>query len=325
MTKSNPPAGNPSSPFAGIMSQPYLLLTLSSLFWGGNIIAGKFAIGELDPLALSTLRWVGAFLLIAPFAWRSIRVEWAEIRRGWFWLAFYGAVGFTSFNALLYAATTYTDAVDIAMIQAAIPVLVMVGNFMIFRVRASILHIIGVALTIYGVIHVATQGAPARLLGLDVNFGAALMLIACIIYACHSLALRFKPRIGWMSFIAVTSFFAALAAIVYQLAFSSGFGGLARDISSMSMKGWLVVAYVAILPSIVAQLTYARGVELIGPNRGSLFINLIPVFGALLAVVLLGERLGLVHLVAAAFIIAGIALAEYAARRNLKQILNPPG
>jgi drug/metabolite transporter (DMT)-like permease len=91
----------------------------------------------------------------------------------------------------------------------------------------------------------------------------------------------------------------------------------------MSPRGWLVVAYVALLPSIVAQMTYAQGVELIGPNRGSLFINLIPVFGALLAVLMLGERLETFHLIAAAFIIAGIGLAEYAARRNLKQILKP--
>lgn len=323
MTKTTPPAQPATAPAAGIMNQPYLLLSLSALFWGGNIIAGKYAIGELDPFGLSAMRWVVAFLVILPFAWTSVRREWAEIRRGIGWLAFYGIVGFVTFNALLYGATTFTAAVNVAMIQAAIPVLVMIGNFLIFRVRASALHIVGVVLTIYGVIHVATHGTPLRLIGLDVNLGDALMLLASLLYALHSLMLRYKPRIGWMSFIATTSFFAALAAVIYQMAFSTGLSGLAADLTHMSLRGWLVVAYVALLPSIVAQMTYAQGVELIGANRGSLFINLIPVLGALLAVLMLGETLETFHMVAAIFIIAGIGLAEYAARRNLKQILKP--
>lgn len=323
MTKSPATPAQPSSPFTRLMGQPYLLLTLSALFWGANIIAGKFAIGELDPYALSVMRWMVAFLMILPFAWSGMRSEWPAIRRGWGWLAFYGVLGFTSFNVLLYAATTHTAAVNVAMIQAAIPVLVMVGNFAIFRVRASGLHIVGVVLTIYGVIHVATHGSPLRLVGLDVNIGDAMMLLAALFYALHSLMLRYKPKIGWLSFIACTSFFAMLAAFVYQFAFGTGAGGLVAEVSTMSWRGWAVVLYVALLPSIVAQMTYARGVELIGPNRGSLFINLIPVFGALLAVFMLGETLEVFHMVAAAFIIAGIGIAEYAARRNLRDILKP--
>ncbi len=324
MTKPNPAPASPVSPLAALMAQPYLLLTLSSLFWGGNIIAGKLAIGEIDPFGLSTMRWVVAFIIIMPFAWQSVRAEWAEIRRGIGWLAFYGAIGFTTFNALLYVSVIHTSAVSVAMIQSAIPILVMVGNFIIFRVRASILHIVGVVLTIYGVTHVATQGLPTRLLGLDVNIGDGLILLACFAYAFHSLFLRYKPNIGWMSFIAVTSFFAALAALVYQSFFSSGIAGLAGEVANIGLKGWLIILYVALFPSIVAQMSYARGVELIGPNRGSIFINLIPVFGALLAVVLLGERLELFHIVAAVFIVAGIALAEIAARRG-RAIIVPPG
>lgn len=323
MTKTPLPASAPGTPAAAIVNQPYLLLLLSALFWGGNIIAGKYAIGELDPFGLSAMRWIVAFLVILPFALPAIRREWPEIRRGMGWLAFYGALGFTSFNALLYGAATFTSAVNIAMIQAAIPVLVMLGNFLIFRVRASLLHILGVVLTVYGVIHVATHGAPLRLIGLDVNLGDAMMLVASVLYALHSLLLRYKPRIGWMSFIAGTSFFAMIAAIGYQVVFGTGIAGLAGDVAAMSWLGWAVVIYVALLPSIVAQMTYARGVELIGPNRGSLFINLIPVFGALLAVLMLGETLDMFHIVAALFIMAGIATAEYAARRRPGPTIEP--
>ena len=315
MTKTTPPAVPATDRIARTLNQPYLLLTLSSLFWGGNIIAGKFAIGELDPFQLSVLRWLGATLLILPFALPHLKTDWPEIRRGMGWLAFYGVFGFTSFNALLYGATTFTSGVNIAMIQAAIPALVMVGNFLIFRVRASALHILGVVLTIYGVIHVATHGIPTRLLGLDVNIGDGFMLLASLLYALHSLALRYRPKIGWISFIFMTSLFAALAALIYATLFSTGIPGLVDATLSMSLRGWLVVAYVAILPSLVAQMTYVQGVALIGANRGSLFINLIPVFGALLAMLMLGESLEPFHAIAAVFIISGIGLAEYAARR----------
>src|SRR5690606_12612804 len=117
MTKTTPTSA-PASAFSWLARQPYMLLTLSALFWGGNIIAGKYAIGELDPYALSAMRWIAAFVIILPFAWSELHSQWNEIRRGLSWLVFYGVVGFTSFNALLYGATTFTAAVNVAMIQA---------------------------------------------------------------------------------------------------------------------------------------------------------------------------------------------------------------
>src|SRR5690554_1176807 len=105
MTKTTPTSA-PASAFSRLATQPYVLLALSALFWGGNIVAGKYAIGELDPYALSAMRWIAAFIIILPFAWSELRSEWNEIRCGMGWLAFYGVVGFTSFNALLYGATT---------------------------------------------------------------------------------------------------------------------------------------------------------------------------------------------------------------------------
>ena len=230
MTKSNPPAGSSASPLAG-HHEPTLPAFDAGVHCSGAAISSRanYAIGEIDPLALSTMRWVGAFVLIAPFAWPACAPTGPKSRaRLVAGSLFYGAIGFTTFNVLLYAATTYTTAVNIAMIQAAIPVLVMVGNFVLFKVRASLLQILGVALAISASSTSRPRAIPRASSALDVNFGDVLMLIACLIYAAYSLALRFKPNIHWMSFIAVTSFFAALAAIVYQIAFSTGLGGLAR-------------------------------------------------------------------------------------------------
>lgn len=315
MTKLSPPQTTGRGIFSRLASQPYLLLTLAPLFWGGNITFGRMAVGEIDPYMLSVLRWAGALALVLPFGIAPMRREWPTIRRNLALLALYGGLGFTTFNMLIYAATHFTTGVNASMEQALIPVIVMIGNFVIFREHSRTLQIVGVALTIVGVAMVATHGNPARILSLDVNIGDGMVILACLSYATYSITLRYKPAIHWLSFICVCAFFALITAVVYQLAFGGGIGVVGEKVAAVTGLGWLIVLYVAVLPSIVSQLCYARGVEMIGPNRGSLFINLLPVFGAVLSVLLLGEGLELYHFGAAFLIVGGIVLAEYAVRR----------
>lgn len=308
-----------------IMGQSYLLLIFAQLSWAGNIVSGKLAVGEIDPYVLSMVRWGIALLIAIPFCWPYARRDWARIKANWHWLALYGGFGFATFNILMYGATHFTTAVNASMEQALIPILVMVGNFVIFKVRANALQIVGVVMTIFGVAYTATNGDLARILSLDVNIGDGMVILACLCYATYSLTLRFKPDIHWMSFILVTMFFAFFMSTVYQLVLGGGPVAAIEGIGATTWRGWMIVAYVAIFPSIVAQLFYARGVELIGPNRASLFINLLPVFGAILSVIVVGETLQGFHLIAAIFIIGGIILAEFAARRQLRQrSLKPP-
>ncbi|UHD44991.1 DMT family transporter [Aureimonas altamirensis] len=295
---------------------PLTLLTLAACFWGGNVIAGKLAAGTLGPLSLSSLRWAFAALAILPFALPGLRRDWPHIRAGIGWLAFYGIIGFTSFNALLYSATLYTSGINVAMIQAVIPVFVMIGSFSLFRIGSSALHLMGVALAIYGVLHVASGGAPQRLLQLHLNIGDVMMVLGCLCYAAHSLCLRYRPRIGWQSFLLISSLFAAISSLILQLLFGGGFGRLVSEVALLDTSGWMIVAYTTIFPSILAQLFYVSGVEAVGANRASLFINLVPVFGALMSVAILGERMASYQLVAALFIITGIGFAEYSATRR---------
>ncbi|MCD7060432.1 DMT family transporter [Pelagibacterium xiamenense] len=324
MTKHNAPERGTINLFDAIWSQAYLLLFLAPLSWAGNIVASKLAVGQVDPLVLSALRWLLALAILAWFALPHVRRDWAEIVRKWYWFALYGALGFASFNTLMYGAALFTTAVNISMEQAAIPVLVMIGNFLVFKVRATLMHIAGVALTIYGVLHVATHGDPTRILFLDVNIGDGMVIGACLCYTVYSLALKFRPAVHWLSFLFASAAFAALTAMIYITLFGAGVPAIARAFVSTPPSGWLIVLYVAIFPTIVAQLCYARGVELIGPNRASIFINLLPVLGAILSVLLVGEGLSLYHFVAAIFIIGGIVLSEYAARARQNRSLKPP-
>jgi drug/metabolite transporter (DMT)-like permease len=300
---------------ARLLDQPYLLLLLAPLFWGGNVIAAKLVVGEIDPFLLLAARCVGATLFILPFAWPYLRADWPLIRRYWPRLMAYGALGYALFNVFLYVGLTSTTAVNSAIEQASLPMLIMAANFIVFRVRATWLQVVGVLIAIFGVVLVATHGTPLRLLTMDINIGDGLVILACLTYTTYTLALRFRPNIHLMSFMAVAFTGAAITGLVMLALFGGGLGQFAT-LAHASPKVWGVIAYVMIFPSMFSQVFYARGVELVGPNRAAPSHNLIPVFGTLGSVLILGERLEIYHYLAAAIIVGGIVLAEWAARRR---------
>ena len=298
------------------MSRPYLILVLCVAFWGGNVVAGKAAVGHIDPYALMILRWAGALLAVLPFAAEPLGRDWRVLRAKWWLYLFYGAVGYATFNVLVYVAAYFTSGVNNALDQVAINIFVMLANFVLFRTRVHALQLLGVALTIAGVAVTATQGNLARLLALDINFGDALVILACLAYAAYSIGLKWRPATDWLSFLIATFAAALLASLVFQAALGGGLGNFVTALPGITPLGWLIVVYVIVFPSLISQLLYVRGIELIGANRASLFINLIPLFGSVGSVLILGERLEGFHLVAAALIIVGIVLAEWSARKG---------
>ena len=312
----NSTSGAMARPFAALMHRPYLVLILTNLFWGGNVVAGKLAVGHIDPHVLMILRWSGALLLVLPFAIGPLQRAWPTIRRHWLLYFFYGAAGYATFNVLTYLAAYLTLGVNIAIEQVAVNIFVMVLNFAVFRTQVRALQILGVVLTIIGVALTATHGDLGRILTLDVNVGDALVLLACLAWAVYSLALRYRPSTDWLSFLVATFVGAIIASFMYQAALGGGLAALPRLLSEITWQGWLIALYTVIFPSVLSQMLYVRGVELIGPNRASLFINLIPFFGTIGAVLVLGETLEGFHLMAGALIVAGIVLAEFSARRS---------
>ena len=300
--------------FARLLDQPYLLLVAAPLFWGGNVVAAKLVVGEIDPVLLLACRCVLATIVIMPFAWRHLRRDWDTVRRTWPILMAYGVVGYALFNAFLYIGLTTTTAVNSAIEQASLPMLILGANFLVFRVRARMIQIIGVILAIAGVILTATHGDPARLLTMDINVGDGFVILACLSYTAYTLGLRLRPQVHLMTFMAVSFAGAAITAVILLALLGGGLGQVAT-LADASPAVWVVIAYVAVFPSMFSQVAYARGVELVGANRAAPSHNLIPVFGTLGSVIILGESLELYHFLAAAIIISGIVLAEWAARR----------
>ena len=289
----------------------YVFLVLTMLLWGGNSVAGRLAVGHISPMMLTTLRWVIALAVLVPLSWTSLREDWPVIRRNFLLLAALGAIGFTFFTAAMYSALTYTTAINAAIEQAGMPMVIFLANFILFHTRVTWLQIAGFVMTLAGIAVAASNGDPGRLAGLDINFGDALMLLAVLFYGAYTVALRFKPTIHWQSMITILVV-SAFATSLPFLWWEHASGGLIAP----DAMGWAIALYAALLPSLTAQVFYIRGNELIGGNRASLFINLVPIFGTVLSLLILNETFHLFHLLAMALVLGGIWLAENSGRKQ---------
>jgi drug/metabolite transporter (DMT)-like permease len=283
----------------------YIFLTFTTLFWAGNAIAARLAVGEISPMLLITLRWFGSVALLVALSGALLRRDWPVLRRRLPYLALMGVVGLTVFNALFYLAAHETTAVNIGILQGAMPVLVLLGSVVIFRTKLGALQVAGVAITIAGVALVVSQGDLAVLAALEINRGDLFMLLASLCYAAYALGLRNRPQVSPISLLTIISTVAAIATL--PLAMTEALMG---RMVWPSLDGWAVVAYVTVFPSVMAQLFFINGVGLIGPARAGVFINLVPVFAAILAVAILGEALRWYHLGGLVFVLSGLWLAE---------------
>ena len=292
----------PRSLAARLWASPYLLLTLVALFWAGNAVVGRAARELVPPFTLALARWSGALLLLAPFAWRTVLADAARLRVHWRIVLLLGLLGVAAFNALLYSGLHYTTATNSLLIQAAIPPLIAAFAFALFRDLTNRRQIAAIALSMTGVVIVVCQGDPNVLLHLKIGLGDGLILIAAAAWALYTVLLRKRPAVHPLSFLACT--FAIAVAAMAPLAVLEALQGQTVVWGAPTLGA---MAYVAVFPSLVAYLLYTRGVDLIGPARAGQFVNLLPLFGAVLSVLLLGEALHGYHLLGGLFIVGGIA------------------
>ena len=288
-----------------IYAQPYLLLTFSGLAWGANAIAGRIAVGEVSPMAITCLRWVMVVAVLAATIRRDIVRHRAALVARWRPLFVAGTFGFTAFNALFYVAAHHTSAVNIGLIQGVIPAIVLAASVAVFRTPVGALQVVGVVVTIAGVLAAVSRGDIEVLRRLAFNAGDVMIFAASLLYAAYTLWLRRRPPVPPLVLFAALAG-AALVTSLPLLAWEIAAG----DFVAPSVTGWALIVFIGLVPSLVAQLSYMRGIELIGPARAGLFINLIPVFAALLAVVVLREPFAAYHAVALALVLGGIALSE---------------
>ncbi|HTV35911.1 MAG TPA: DMT family transporter [Xanthobacteraceae bacterium] len=287
-----------------LFDQPYLLLTLTSLFWAGNTVLGRFIVGHVPPITLAFIRWGGAAAILLPFAARHLARDWPEIRKHAGIMTLLAFTGFSVYNTLAYYGLQYTTAINGLLLQSVAPLFVAMWTFALFGDRLTLRQAGGICVSLCGVVVIVCHGSLAVLLGIALNRGDVSFLIALVIYGFYAAALRKRPPMHPFSFLVVGMGGGAvmlIPAMVWEIA-----SGRTAVFDAESVASF---AFVCIFPSLLGYLFLNRGIELIGANRAAPFIHLVPVFGSVLAIVLLGEQFQLYHAIGYALVFAGITVA----------------
>ena len=294
-----------------------VLLILTALFWAGNAVAGRIAVDDVSPFLLSFLRWFILLILLWTLYWKDIKMAWPHLKDRWLYLTLMGGVGLAGFNLVFYKAAHYTTAVNIGILQGSIPLIVLLAAYLVYHSRITIVQLVGVLVGLAGVIMVATGGVPGAVKDILFNRGDLMMAAACVLYAGYTVGLKSRPGVTGLVVFSVLCLPAALFSLPFAI-----FEILSGEALMPTATGWYVIAYVVFFPSFLAQLFYLRSVDLVGPGRTGMFVNLTPVFAACLAVLLLNESFQLYHSVALLLVLGGLWLSKDRPSRRAESTAN---
>ncbi|WP_298393553.1 DMT family transporter [uncultured Azonexus sp.] len=286
------------------LTNPYLLLTLTALFWSGNMVLGRGIRADVPPMALAFWRWAIAFMLVLPLALPHLKSQWQLLKQGWRPVFVLGLLGVGGYNTFAYLALQTTTATNAVLLNSFIPVATIAISWAFLGKRLTPLAALGVVVSLIGALTIVARGDLEVLLHLALNTGDLWMLGAVAIWAIYTVGLAWRPA-GVHPMLMLAAFTAVgLAALLPAYLWEMAQG---RTIN-VHAGSLLSLAYVGIFPSFVGYIFYNRGVAEVGANKASLFIHLMPVFGTLLSVVFLGEIPYAYHYAGIALIFAGIWL-----------------
>jgi len=293
------------------VSTAYLLLVLTALFWAGNWVIARGLQGHMSPIAMAFWRWLGAFVILLPFVAAPLARERHIIRRSWKVLAVLGVLGVTAFNTLTYTGLKFTTATNAVLLNSVIPILIIAINVIFLREPLGARQAAGVAVSLAGVLIIVAHGDLDALLHFRLNPGDIWVLGAMLCWAIYTVLLRWRPR--ELSSRAFTGSVVAIGVVVLLPIFAWDYGEGHR--TQWGPVTWSAVAYFAVFPSVLAYFFWNAAVERVGGERAGTFLHLMPLFGAVLAWIFLGESLLWYHFAGAALIFSGLFITSRTSRR----------
>ena len=259
---------------------------------------------DIPPIAMGFWRWAIALAILLPFAAPELKSKWRVVSANWRTLTLLGLLGAVVFNTLIYVGLQYTAATNGVLFNSISPILIILLSWVIARERISTLQTCGVLLSLVGVLAIVARGDFAALAAFHFNRGDMWLIAAMLLWATYTIVLRRRPpELSAMGFLAAMLLFSLPFLLPFYLWEFGERGGFSLNPATVA-----ALAYYGTIPSIVAYLFWNRGVAQVGPNKAGLFVHLMPVFGALLSVIFLGERLFAYHYAGAALIFGGIYL-----------------
>ena len=285
----------------------YTLLVCTTLIWSVNFIIGKFAyLFEVPPLTLNFLRWSLVWVLLFPFTYKEIFLNIKLIKKNIVYLTILAITSVSAFNSLVYLALNYTQAIDTILMISIIPIFVLFLSSILGVEKFNLFQLIGLVVSFSGVLIIFSNADLDRILNLNFNIGNAWMLLAVFCWALYSSLLK-KKKLPF-STLGLVEILASIGLIFLVPQF---IGEQMYDKEIKFNKAFfLILSFVTLFASIGAYYSWNKAIELIGPNRASIFLHLMPVFGVILAIVLLKEKFQMYHFIGASFIVSGIYLSN---------------
>ena len=285
----------------------YILLILSVLFWAGNFIVGKFAtLFQIPPLTLNVFRWISVWLILMPFTYKEIYSNLPYIKKNWLVISFMGIITISTFNSVVYFALNYTQVINAVLMLAAIPAATIVLSSLMKIEKTNIFQLIGLLLSIIGIGSIISNGDIQKIINLNFNKGDLWMLVCVVTWALYSTLLKkYKFKFSQFSLIQLMVT-VGIIFLIPQFFYEQSIG---LEVN-FNKAFFLILFYVVIFPAIAAYYCWQKGVEIIGPNRATMFIQLMPLFSAVMAIIIFNEKFQLYHLAGAIFILTGIYLSN---------------
>lgn len=290
----------------------YIFLVLAVLFWSGNFIFGRLISSSVEPLQLSFFRWFFVFILLLPYMLIHKQRLINSLKKDFRILFLFGALGVAGFNTLLYYGLQTTTATNALLINSSTPIFIIVLSAIILKVKITKIQSLGVLLSSIGVLYLILKGSLVTLLTLEFTQGDLWIILACLDWALYCILLKFKPKdLNAFDFLSITTFIGIV--ILYILFTLQGFSFEFSFVSSDEVLYSLI--YMVIFPSLLSFYFWNESTVAIGANKAGQFTHLMPIFGAILAFLLLGERLEFYHFIGITFIAIGIYISMFYKRK----------
>ena len=285
----------------------YIFLLLTVTFWAGNFIVGKYAsLYEVPPFSLNFYRWFFAWLILVPFTLPEIIKKKEYIFQNYKLFIILGVTSITIFNSIVYYSLNFTQVISGVLMISTIPVMIMFFSFILKIEKTNIFQIIGVTLSFLGVIIIITKANFEILKNLDFNKGDITMVVAMFSWALYSTLLkRQKYELSQISLLQVFISFGLIFLIpVYFIEYQVGFR------INLDKPFILILSYVVLFPGLASFILWIKGISMIGANRSGVFLHLMPIFSAVMAMIFFNEKFMFYHILGACFIISGILLSN---------------
>ncbi len=285
----------------------YTLLVFATLCWSGNFIIGKFAyLFEVPPLTLNFLRWISVWLILIPFTFREILNNLQYIRKNWLIISFMGIITISTFNSVVYFALTYTQVINAVLVLAAIPAVTIVISALMKVDKTNIFQLVGLFLSVIGIGAIISNADINKIVTLSFNKGDLWMLVCVFSWSIYSTLLK-KHNFKFSQFTLIQLM--VTVGIIFLLPQFFYEKSIGLDVN-FNKAFFIILFYVVIFPALAAYYCWQKGVEIVGPNRATMFIQLMPLLSAVLAIVIFQEKFELYHFIGASFILSGIYLSN---------------